>query len=448
MSELLRKSAPIHGLRAFRETDDAVEASPESSGPGLAMAGLAFGSPRLPVVPKRSAGQTLSALRRRAAESSPTIRRTIDDAEYPADIDVMTAAKKLRVQFPRHAGALTIKVVSEYLSSPQKMTLADIEADLEKRASSPVTPTVSKSRTMPKPVEQIIANAQSAASESTAASSEPALATKPIVRVANGLYSEVAVWVDALYQAHSPSQEDFVEALTLQQYDEGDLNNPRFVYALQQAVREHVVDAMFLKKTAIKDVPEQDDRMKEFPAYKARWTLRHYTPSGKAKLHGDESDAEPGFASVRSTVSLAVDPPDKSAKKKSGHTGDKDWNKYGNIGNTFFVLCIDGVLASDQQYLKNCKWFAEFDFASIPNLWLSSDWLDEGAIKGDALRGSGEQVKRRLVASLAKKNMHVSMFIRELGTAYSNLEVKVPGGRPAGAWQGPVKYPFSAASTD
>ena len=48
MSELLRKSAPIHGLRAFRETDDAVEAWPESSGRGLAMAGLAFGSPRLP----------------------------------------------------------------------------------------------------------------------------------------------------------------------------------------------------------------------------------------------------------------------------------------------------------------------------------------------------------------------------------------------------------------
>ena len=69
--------------------------------------------------------------------------------------------------------------------------------------------------------------------------------------------------------------EDFVDALRLQQYDERDLNDPMFVYALQQAVREHVVDDGFLKKTEIKDVPEQDDRMKEFPAYKARWTLRH-----------------------------------------------------------------------------------------------------------------------------------------------------------------------------
>lgn len=439
MSEPARESVPIHELGASRPEADTAE-SPEPSGLGLVMPGLVFGSPRLPIVPKRSAGQTLSVFRSRTAELSPTIRRTIDDPDYPPDIDVMSAAKKLRAHFPEHIGALTISKVSGYLSSPQKLSLADIQADLEKSALSPST---SPSRPLPKPVEKIFSNTQSMASESAAVSSGPTLATTPIARVADGLYSEVAVWVDALYQGHSPNQKDFVEAIALQRYDEGDLNNPKFVYALQEAVRAHAVGALFLKKTEIVDVPEQDEGTKEFPAYKAKWTLRHYTPSGKAKLHGDERDAEPGFKEVRSTVSLAVDPPDKLAKKKSGHTGDKDWNRYGNIGNTFFVLCIDGTLASDQQYLKNCKWFAEFDFASIPNLWLSSDWLDEGAIRGEALRGSGEQVKRRLVARLAKKNMQVGMFIRELGTAYSNLEVKVPGGRPVGAWQGPVKYPFN-----
>lgn len=440
MSELLRKPAPINA--ASQEADDAVEAPPGSSGHGVAMAGLAFGSPRLPVVPERPAGEMLSALRRRAAESSPTIRRTIDDAGYPFGINALAAAKKLRARFPRHATALTIDVVNGYLTSPEKITLDDIGADLEKRFSGPVTPTVPKPRQMPKHVEQIISNSLPSVAEPTVGLPQPARAIEPIARVADGTYSEVAGWVGALYQGPPPSQEKFVEALTRQRYDEGDLNNPVFVYALQQAVREHASDPTFLEKTAIVDVPEQGDRTKEFPAYTATWTLRHYTPSGTAKLHGDESDTEPGFRSVRSTVSLAVDPPETVAKKKSGHTGDKDWNKYGNVGNTFFVLCIDGVLASDQQYLKNCKWFAEFDFASIPNLWLSSDWLDEDAIRGDALRGSGEQVKRRLVERHAKKNTPVSMFIRELGAAYSNLEVKVPGGRPVVAWHGPVKYPF------
>ena len=141
------------------------------------------------------------------------------------------------------------------------------------------------------------------------------------------------------------------------------------------------------------------------------------------------------------------DPPDKSAKKKSGHTGDKDWESYPNIGNTFFVPRIDGALASDQQYLKNCKWFAEFEFRVRYRTFgcPATGGTARGLIKGwDALRGSGEQVKRRLVASLAKKNMHAqALFIRELGTAYSNLEVKVPGGGvQLGHGRGRCKYPF------
>jgi hypothetical protein len=111
-------------------------------------------------------------------------------------------------------------------------------------------------------------------------------------------------------------------------------------------------------------------------------------------------------------------------KKKSGHTGDRDWNRYGNTGSTFFLLCVDGQIYGKQEFLKNAKWYVEFSFEQ-PNLWLSSDWLDEAGIKGPALRGRGEDVFSKLVTLVGK--LKGVGFEQTLVGMFHNLEIKVPG---------------------
>jgi hypothetical protein len=111
-------------------------------------------------------------------------------------------------------------------------------------------------------------------------------------------------------------------------------------------------------------------------------------------------------------------------KKKSGHTGDRDWNRYGNTGSTFFLLCVEDKIYGKQAFLKNAKWYVEFTFDQ-PDLWLSSDWLDEAEIKGPALRGRGKDVHAKLV-TLVGRLKGVS-FEQTLVGMFHNLEIKVPG---------------------
>lgn len=494
MSMPLRDSAQVRDApvpRAAPSRDDE-SAHVGAAGDVVAVPGLVAGDRTDPggAGASQPRSDVLRVLRQRAADEPPVIRRLVEDADFPSSLSIDAGVAKLRSRLPQHKQALTFPKARGYLTSSRAWTIKQIEADLDGTGSPSQTSApsriVSESTTPPVRVEAIISNPQSTApttadapvsrptlepmpkvgtneAETTEAqTTEPiAIPSSPVLTASTAQvdaqpsatggpsnFSDVATWVDKLYTTTtSPTREQFIAAMKEKKYQEDDLNQPAFVYALQAAVRKNVTGTKFLEDTEVKDVAPQGARTTSWPIYQARWTLRHYTPAGKAVMHGDGADEEPGFRSIRSTASLGINPPppdpsqtSEKDKKKSGHTTDTDWHKYGNVGNTFFVLCIDGQVASDQAFLKNCKWYAEFDFASIPSLWLSSDWLDESKIKGEAMRGTGEQVKRRLISSIGK--VGPQMFVRTLFNMYNNLEVKVPGGLPVGAWNGPVKYPF------
>ncbi len=167
----------------------------------------------------------------------------------------------------------------------------------------------------------------------------------------------------------------------------------------------------------------------------SKWTLRHYSDKG-------DNTNPPPFKEIKSALALGLLPPPKSSEKKpekkvkkdkkSGHTGDIDWSKYGNVGNTFYILYIDGEVVQKQKFLANAKWYAEFPLANIPSLWVSSDWLDEAAIKGEALRGSGRAIQKSLLKIGGKWGG--SFFRSSLESQFNNFEVKVPGKLVVSKW--------------
>ena len=199
----------------------------------------------------------------------------------------------------------------------------------------------------------------------------------------------------------APTKQDFMDGFK-SLYAPGGIaqifNSVAFIEGFQTLIRDQLGtkgdSAAFLKITEIKEVSEQGgpDVSKYKMADIARWTLRHYSDAG-------DRDNPPPFNEIKSTMSIGLLPPredtDKNKdNKKSGHTGDRDWNKYGNTGNTFFLLYLDGQPVEKQKFLQNTHWYAEVPFAQT-RLWISSDWLDEKNIKPTALRGSGQAVQTR-----------------------------------------------------
>ncbi len=165
------------------------------------------------------------------------------------------------------------------------------------------------------------------------------------------------------------------------------------------------------------------------------FTVRHYT-----------TVEEPTFTSIRSALSLGVAEAG-SMKKSSGHTTDRDWNTFGNIGNTFFLLFVGGHPVCRQPFLNGTKHYVEFPLGHFDMLWVSSDWLDTRAVKGDSFFGTGRQIHRQLLAvvknyldqwkavsSSAPDFLRLTPagFAEILGSLYNNFEVKVPGCVPIG----------------
>jgi len=231
--------------------------------------------------------------------------------------------------------------------------------------------------------------------------------------------------IKELYQRKpSPQKADFMNLFKSLYHPDHILTivqTPEFAYGFQDSVREQVSlnseNEEFLEKTKINNLAEDDSEYAT--KYKmgdiSTWTLRHYSDKG--------TDSEPPpFTSILSTAGIALLVPDD--KKKSGHTGDRDWNRYGNTGNTFFILCVGNQLYGKQEFLKNTKWYVEFPFDQ-PSLWLSSDWLDEKDIKGPVLRGRGKDVHRNLLKAVG--NVTGTFFENSLVGLFHNLEVKVPG---------------------
>ena len=91
------------------------------------------------------------------------------------------------------------------------------------------------------------------------------------------------------------------------------------------------------------------------PAFKAKWTIRHYTKAASA-------DANPAYTTIRNTNDLLA----SGILDKSANTTDKDWNTIGNTGFGFFLLSIDGAVP--KHFLKDCTHYAEFDFDTLPDV--------------------------------------------------------------------------------
>ena len=244
--------------------------------------------------------------------------------------------------------------------------------------------------------------------------------------------------IDGLYKkSPKPKKEHFIQAL-VGEYHPGhiiDIVESRdFVYGFQAAVRQQIRAQgryeTFLGKTEITEVAEEETDISQYKMNDiSKWTLRHYSDKG------DETNPPP-FKEIRSALALGILLPAKEAesgsKKKSGHTGDVDWYKYGNVGSTFYLLYIDGQVVQKQKFLANAKWYAEFSLSEIPNMWVSSDWLDEDAIKGLALRGSGSAIHKSLLKLGGK--LGGNFFRRNLESQFNNFEVKVPGKLAVKQW--------------
>ncbi len=171
------------------------------------------------------------------------------------------------------------------------------------------------------------------------------------------------------------------------------------------------------------------------------FTLRHYT-----------TVEVPAFTTIRSALSLAMADkinqstvPGQNPAKSSGHTNNTDWNTFGNIGNTFFLLFIGGMPVCQQRFLKNTKHYTEFPLSQFGHLWISSDWLDKRAVRGKAVYGSGYEIYHYLLNQVrnlcdsqqgtdgstpAFANLTTQQFVNILGNMYNNFEVKVPGNVP------------------
>lgn len=165
------------------------------------------------------------------------------------------------------------------------------------------------------------------------------------------------------------------------------------------------------------------------------FTVRHYT-----------TVEEPTFTSIRSALSLGVAEAG-SMKKSSGHTTDRDWNTFGNIGNTFFLLFVGGHPVCRQPFLNGTKHYVEFPLGHFDMMWVSSDWLDTRAVKGDSFLGTGRKIHRQLLAVVKNYcdqckavspsapdflRLTPAGFAEILGSLYNNFEVKVPGCVPIG----------------
>lgn len=194
----------------------------------------------------------------------------------------------------------------------------------------------------------------------------------------------------------------------------------------------------FLEKTAIWPAAvENDNPEKKYillnsdipPALRIeQFVLRHYT----------KGESRPAFSTIKSALSLEHQ---GVAASSGGHTGGIDWNKFGNIGNTFFILLVGGNFVCKQKFIEDCKYYADIPMSSITtSMWVSSDWLDESHIMGTAYRGKAAEVHRILVQEVFHRfyggdvsnltsfqKLTAAGFVNLLGGLYNNFEVKVAG---------------------
>ena len=274
------------------------------------------------------------------------------------------------------------------------------------------------SQPIAQPVPQPLAP-QPLASQQATASTASASASSSAPPMAGGLAGVIA----QIYQSKggSPTADDFITALQAHFGDqaEAQINHPQFAWELMRLVGENSGKRLHEQIVEAKGRPLLFNRAEVF---KLPWTLRHYTKS-------QSPGVAPSYMKLKSTLELSV-----SGIAKSANTNDSDWADIGNVGFSFYLLCVGGV-APSRSFLGNCTHYAEFPIESIPSLFVSGDML--GAAKGEkkqpGLSGSGDKVKEGL-SSLNIDRSNPDAFLKGLDGLFGNFEVKVPGQLTVTQW--------------
>jgi hypothetical protein len=281
-------------------------------------------------------------------------------------------------------------------------------------ASQPVSQPVTAQPLAPQPLAP-----QPLASQQATASTASASASSSAPPMAGGLEGVIA----QIYQSKggSPTADDFITALQAHFGDqaEAQINHPQFAWELMRLVGENSGKRLHEQIVEAKGRPLLFNRAEVF---KLPWTLRHYTKSQNPSV-------PPTYTKLKSTLELSV-----SGIAKSANTNDSDWADIGNVGFSFYLLCVGGV-APSRSFLGNCTHYAEFPIESIPSLFVSGDML--GAAKGEkkqpGLSGSGDKVKEGL-SSLNIDRSNPDAFLKGLDGLFGNFEVKVPGQLTVAQW--------------
>jgi hypothetical protein len=146
-----------------------------------------------------------------------------------------------------------------------------------------------------------------------------------------------------------------------------------------------------------------------------KFTLRHYTSfTGSQPM-------------IRCTAQLEA-----MNIHKSKNTNDKDWYEIGNVGYTFYLLCVGGV-APNRTFLSGMKRYAEFDMAGLDKVFVSGDMLGAGANKPGGFIGTGAEVRDALL-SLQVDKSSPEAFLSALDTYFGNTEAKIPGKVDVARW--------------
>ncbi|MGB7442562.1 MAG: DUF4157 domain-containing protein [Coleofasciculaceae cyanobacterium] len=232
-------------------------------------------------------------------------------------------------------------------------------------------------------------------------------------------------------------EKDFVKALTKfveesKESSEEIFGDPKFAWHLMQLVGEE--SGMKLQEK-IKESSENKGKpivYKNTPVFKARWTLRSYTES-RENNNKKGKPFTPKYTELKSTAELLA----SGIIEKSAHTTDADWNKIGNVGFIFHLLCIDGKVPN-RSFLSTSTHYAEFEFDSIPNLFVSGDMLGNTGKKSNhrpsGFKGSGADVKAAL-CNLTLDKSSSEKFLKGLDENFPNFEVKVPGQLNVAEWK-------------
>jgi hypothetical protein len=235
--------------------------------------------------------------------------------------------------------------------------------------------------------------------------------------------------VGPLYADGTPTQEALLDALRQYVEDAGGeaskvLNDPAFAFDLLEIVG--AASGKNLQKTVVQSQSLKPHiAFKNTTIFKSPWKIRHYTTA--------EKGGQPGYKEIKSTVGLALD------GIESKHTNEADWNLIGNVGFSFYVLCIDGEV-QNRKFLADSTHYAEYDLADIPLLFVSGDWLPftRSDCKDDpkpGYRGSGEDVKTAVLLNAHPLDLSdPRKFLDGLDAYFGNFEVKIPGDMNVEEW--------------